>query len=98
MPFEKGHKKIGGRQKGTPNKKNLIKVNDLLLKLNINPVQRLIEIAESDLTSVDQKINCYKEVAKYTYPKLKSQEIFIEPDVLPPSKIEIVAYGEDNLS
>ncbi len=78
MAFENGHEKLGGRQKGTPNKKTLIKADDLLLELDVNPIQRLIEIAESDLTSTDQKINCYKEIAKYAYPKLKSQETYIE--------------------
>ena len=79
MAFENGHEKLGGRQKGTPNKKTLIKADDLLLELGVNPIQRLIEIAESDLTSTDQKINCYKEIAKYTYPKFKSQELRVTP-------------------
>ena len=30
MAFEKGHTKIGGRQKGVPNKKTLIRADDLL--------------------------------------------------------------------
>ena len=78
MAFENGHEKLGGRQKGTPNKKTLIKADDLLLELDVNPIQRLIEIAESDEATIDHKINCYKEIAKYTYPKLKSQDIRIE--------------------
>ena len=45
--FEKGHSKIGGRKKGTPNKVTLIRADDLLLQLGINPIQKLIEIAES---------------------------------------------------
>ena len=48
MPFEEGHSKIGGRTKGTPNKITLIRADDLLLELGINPIQKLIEIAESD--------------------------------------------------
>jgi len=96
MAFENGHEKLGGRQKGTPNKKTLIKADDLLLELDVNPIQRLIEIAESDLTSVDQKINCYKEIAKYTYPKPKSQELRVTSmEEAAPIKIEIVAYGEE---
>lgn len=95
MAFEKGHEKLGGRQKGTPNKKTLIKADDLLLELGVNPIQKLIEIAESDLASVDQKINCYKTIAQYTYPKLKSQEIFVDSESSMPTRIEIVAYGED---
>ena len=53
--FEKGHSKIGGRKKGTPNKVTLIRADDLLLQLGINPIQKLIEIAESDEASLDQK-------------------------------------------
>ena len=78
MPFEKGHSKIGGREKGTPNKKTLIRVEDLLIDLSINPIQKLIEIAESDEATIDHRINCYKEIARYTYPKLKSEDIHIE--------------------
>ena len=72
MAFEKGYKKIGGRQKGTPNKKTIVKADEILLDLNVNPIQRLIELAESDKTTVNQKISCYKEDAKYTYPKFKA--------------------------
>ena len=91
MAFEKGHEKLGGREKGTPNKKTLIKADDLLLELDVNPIQRLIEIAESDLTSIDQKINCYKEIAKYTYPRFKSQELRVTPlENLTPTVIELI--------
>ena len=78
MAFEKGHEKIGGRQKGSLNKKTLLKAADLLLNLEINPIQKLIEIAESDEATIDHRINCYKAIAKYTYPKLKSQDIHID--------------------
>jgi len=98
MAFEQGHEKTGGRQKGTPNKKTLIKADDLLMELDVNPIKRLIEIAESDLTSIDQKINCYKEIAKYSYPKFKSQELRVTPMEQPgPVQIQIVAYGEDEV-
>ena len=87
MAFKKGHTKIGGRKKGTHNKKTLIRADELLLQLDINPIQKLIELAESDEATIDHKINCYKEIAKYTYPKFKSQDIRIEhqqeyPDVI----------------
>jgi hypothetical protein len=92
MAFENGHEKLGGRQKGTPNKKTLIKADDLLLELNVNPIQRLIEIAESDLTSIDQKINCYKTIAQYTYPKFKSQELRVTPiEEIGPIEIHLVS-------
>ena len=92
MPFEEGHSKIGGRKKGTPNKVTLIKADDLLLELDVNPIQKLIEIAESDEASIDQKINCYKEIAKYTYPRLKLQELWVSPpENSAPTVIELVA-------
>ena len=90
--FEKGHTKIGGRKKGTPNKVTLIRADDLLLQLGINPIQRLIEIAESDEASLDQKINCYLEIAKYTYPRLKLQELWCSPvEYSAPTEIKLVA-------
>ena len=94
MAFENGHEKLGGRLKGTPNKKTLIKADDLLLELDVNPIQRLIEIAESAESTIDQKINCYKEIAKYTYPKHKSQDIRIEEKKQPES-IEIHFVSPD---
>ena len=91
MPFEEGHSKIGGRKKGTPNKVTLIKADDLLLELDVNPIQKLIEIAESDEATLDQRINCYKEIAKYTYPRFKSQELRVTPlENLTSTVIELV--------
>jgi len=46
MAFENGHEKLGGRKQGTPNKKTLIKADDLLLELDVNPIHRLIEIVK----------------------------------------------------
>jgi len=92
MPFEKGHAKIGGREKGTPNKKTLIKADELLVDLNINPIQKLIELAESLEATIDHKINCYKEIAKYTYPKFKSQELRVAPvEEVGPIEIRLVS-------
>jgi hypothetical protein len=95
MAFEKGHTKIGGRQKGVPNKKTLIRADDLLLQLDINPIQKLIELAESDEATIDHKINCYKEIAKYTYPKFKSQDIRVEHQQEYPDVIEVRIVSPD---
>jgi len=97
MAFEKGHTKIGGRQKGIPNKKTLIRADELLLQLDINPIQRLIELAESDEATIDHKINCYKEIAKYTYPKFKSQDIRIEHQQEYPDVIEVRFVSPDGV-
>ena len=91
MPFETGHSKFGGRIKGTPNKASLIRADDLLLQLGVNPIEKLIEIAKSDEASLEQKINCYKEIAKYTYPRLKSQDLrFYSPEDSSPTVIELI--------
>jgi hypothetical protein len=92
--FKSGHKKIGGRKRGTKNKKTLLATDELLLKLNINPIEKLINIAESDDASIEQQIRCWQEVAKYTYPKFKSQEIYVEEDQQPES-IEIHFVSPD---
>jgi len=89
MAFEKGHSKIGGRKKGTHNKKTLIRADELLLQLDINPIQKLIELAESDGATIDHKINCYKEIAKYTYPKHRSQDVRIENQQEYPNVIKV---------
>ncbi len=73
--FKTGHQKIGGRIKGTKNKKSLLSVNDLLLESGINPIKKLIEIAESNEASVEQQIRCWQEVAKYSYPKFQALDI-----------------------
>ena len=92
--FKSGHSKIGGRKRGVKNKKTLLGADELLLRLNINPIERLINIAESDDTSIEQQIRCWQEIAKYTYPKLKSQEIYAKEDRQPDS-IEIHFVSPD---
>jgi hypothetical protein len=89
--FKSGHSKVGGRKPGVKNKKNLLGADELLLKLDINPIEKLINIAESDDASIEQQIRCWQEVAKYTYPKLKSQEIYIEPEPVGPIEIHLVS-------
>ncbi|MBC8493602.1 MAG: hypothetical protein H8D41_02320 [bacterium] len=92
--FQTGHSKVGGRKRGTKNKKTLLAADELLLKLDINPIEKLISIAESGDSSIEQQIRCWQEVAKYTYPKLKSQEIYVEEDQQPDS-IEIHFVSPD---
>ena len=89
--FKSGHKKMGGRKRGSKNKKTLLAADELLLQLNINPIERLTNIAESDDASIEQQIRCWQEVAKYTYPKLKSQEIYVEPEPIGPIEIHLVS-------
>ena len=89
--FKSGHSKVGGRKQGSKNKKTLLGADELLLRLNINPIEKLINIAESSDASIEQQIRCWQEVSKYTYPKLKSQEIYIEPESVGPIEIHLVS-------
>ncbi len=82
---------MGGRKRGTKNKKTLLAADELLLNLDINPIEKLINIAESDDASVEQQIRCWQEITKYTYPRLKSQEIYIEPEPVEPIEIHLVS-------
>jgi len=67
-----------------------MKAEEILIQLDINPIHKLIEIAESEEATTDQRINCYKEIAKYTFPKLKSQNITLEQSDMPKIKVIIV--------
>jgi hypothetical protein len=94
--FQTGHSKVGGRKRGSKNKKTLLGADELLLKLDINPIEKLIDIAESGDASIEQQIRCWQEISKYTYPKLKSQEIYIESEIDIPTKIQLIGVRADN--
>ena len=49
---------MGGRKRGSKNKKTLLAADELLLKLDINPIEKLINIAESDDASIEQRMRC----------------------------------------
>ena len=63
----------------------------LFTKLDVNPTEKLINIAESDDASIGQRIRCWQEIAKYTHSKIKSQEIYIEPEPVEPIEIHFVS-------
>jgi hypothetical protein len=54
--FQTGHSKVGGRKRGSKNKKTLLGADELLLKLDINPIEKLIDIAESGDASIEQQL------------------------------------------
>ena len=57
-----------------------------IFKLHVNTS------AESDEATLDQRVNCYKEIAKYTYPRLKLQELWVSPlENSAPTVIKLVA-------
>lgn len=72
MKFQGGHKKLGGRQKGTPNKdtRTLLEICE---QRNLNVFEAMVELAiveEDDCKKFDR----LKEIAQYLYPKRKAIE------------------------
>ena len=71
MPFEAGHKKFGGRGKGTPNNKTK-EFKDFLG--DFQTVRKMIGIFE---TTKDEsiKVAICKEFLKYEFPQRKAVEM-----------------------
>lgn len=68
--FEKGHEKIGGRKKGTPNKRT-VEITERLKDEDI--LGSLIEIAKTtDEESI--KVKIYLDLLRYCYPQRKAIE------------------------
>ena len=66
--------KTGGRKKGTPNKKT----TELMELLgDYNPIQRLIEIAKDENTSLDMQVKINLDLLPYIYPKRKSIDMIL---------------------
>lgn len=84
MAAPKGHKKYGGRVKGTPNKKT-VAVEQIAAKLGFEPFQMLCHIARGDwealglqgpgLITLEHQIRAIVEACQYLYPKRKAIEV-----------------------
>lgn len=75
MPFEPGHKKIGGRKPGTPNKATL-PIAELCAFHNCSPIEILIKMA-NDNKDKNYQFQAARELASYLYPKRKALEVTI---------------------
>jgi len=71
MAFQPGHKKFGGRRKGTPNSKTT-NLNELLDKHNCSLPLRILELIPK-LEPKDQA-KIYLDLMAYVYPKRKAVE------------------------
>lgn len=86
MPFEPGHKKIAGRQKGTTNKVNTV-VSDILQAKNMNLVDEAISLySEGDH---EFKLKVLTLLFPYAYAK-KTEVQDTSVDITPENEIEIV--------
>lgn len=75
MAAPKGHKKWGGRQKGTPNKDTKALCDRIASKYpGWDPVEAMAEIAQDDTNDVMIRLAALKEIAQYIHPKRKAIE------------------------
>lgn len=72
MP-EFGHKKAGGRRKGTPNKSTLA-VQEMLDKLGCDPIEVMAKIAMNRKNPPELRGKMASELAKYIHPQRKAVE------------------------
>ncbi len=77
--------KTGGRVKGTPNKKTA-EILDILAGLKCDPIAGMVHIAENLDLEISVRLNAYKELAQYAYPKRKAIEYT--------GNIEIISHEE----
>lgn len=81
MSFKPGHKKIGGRKKGTPNRKTEDMV-DQMAKLKLCPLSGLARLI--DEVSPETQVKVYLQLLTYLYPKRKAVEVEAKVDVQEP--------------
>jgi hypothetical protein len=76
MPFHKGRKKTGGRQKGVPNKSTREKREKLLnlIPSGKDPLTFFLEVLADRTAPFDVRAMAAKEAAPYCHPKLASVE------------------------
>ena len=72
MPFDKGHEKIGGRPKGSPNKLT----SDLKTRI-AQIVENGFEAIETDLEALEAKdrVNAYLKFLEYLLPRQRETRI-----------------------
>jgi len=75
MPAHKGHKKAGGRTKGTPNK-STVELKDRIAEKfpDYDPVMAMVALANDQSADPIMRFNASKEVAQYVHPKRKAIE------------------------
>lgn len=97
MPFEAGHDKKGGRQKGTPNK-NTNKIREAFTKLVEDNLENMtLWLTEVASESPKEALDIISKMAEYTTPKLARVENKIETDdEVNEVKIEIVKRSTTN--
>lgn len=77
MPFQKGHKKIGGKKKGTPNKKrSIFESLEEIRTDNGEPVD-VVKLFFDGLMTMPpfQRVDALLDFMKFIYPQQKALEV-----------------------
>jgi len=85
MPFKKGHKKIGGKDKGTPNKSTaaIKEAYQKLIEDNLDNLTKWLEtIAEKD---PEKAIRILADLSEYVIPKLARTDLRSEDESMKPT-------------
>ncbi|MBA3684060.1 MAG: hypothetical protein H0W72_02325 [Planctomycetes bacterium] len=69
----KGQPRVGGRIKGTPNKRTQ-DVMDRLAELGCDPIEGMARIAMDEGAPIEVRSRMYSELAQYVAPKRKAIE------------------------
>lgn len=77
MAFQKGHKRVGGRQKGTPNKRNTIFESLEEIQTEDGRVVDVVKLFFKGLMTMPpyQQVDALLEFMQFLYPKQKQLEI-----------------------
>jgi len=91
--FKKGNK-LGGRPKGSKNKKTLRQ--EVLDQGGLTPAQFLASVVNDERANVNQRIRAAEAAAKFFDPALNSVEVHTDEDAHAPFNIILNSLPEDD--
>ena len=89
MPFEKGHKKLGGRKQGIPNK-STTQIRELLNSVLQEEIERIPEHFNA-ITDPKQRLDALAKLLPFIAPKMQSiKEVKQEDNQINKIEVEII--------
>tara|TARA_B100001142_G_C13976562_1_gene517029 strand:- start:63 stop:338 length:276 start_codon:yes stop_codon:yes gene_type:complete len=89
MPFEKGHKKLGGRKQGIPNK-STTQIRELLNSVLQEEIERIPEHFNA-ITDPKQRLDALAKLLPFIAPKMQSiKEVKQEGNQINKIEVEII--------
>ena len=89
MPFEKGHKKLGGRKQGIPNKSTK-QIRELLNSVLQEEIERVPEHFNA-ITDPKQRLDALAKLLPFIAPKMQSiKEVKQEENQIRKIEVEII--------